>query len=62
MQKRHLTEDEIEKYAMGKMSETETALTEEHLMLCPQCRDDLELLGLIIAGLREECTRPGRTN
>jgi anti-sigma factor RsiW len=60
MHKRHLTEDDIEKYAMGKMTESEAAPTEEHLLVCQQCRDELELLGLIIAGLREECARPPR--
>ncbi len=55
----HLTEDDIEKYAMGKMTEEESAPTEEHLLVCQQCRDDLELLGLIIAGLREERSRGG---
>ena len=60
MDNRHLTEDDIEKYAMGKMTEDEAAPTEEHLLVCRQCREDLELLGLIIAGLREECSRPMR--
>ena len=60
MHNRHLSEDDIEKYAMGKMTETEAAPTEEHLLVCQQCRDELELLGLIIAGLREEYSRPVR--
>ncbi len=57
----HLTEDEIEKYAMGKMPETEAAAAEEHLLICEPCRDELELIGLIICGLREESSRPQRS-
>ena len=58
MQNLHLTEDDIERYAMGKMTEAESAPAEEHLLVCQQCREELELLGLIIAGLREERRRP----
>lgn len=56
MQMLHLSEDDIERYAMGKMPEPETASAEEHLLVCQQCRDELELIGLIIAGLREVST------
>jgi anti-sigma factor RsiW len=53
MQTLHLTEDEIERYAMGKLPDDESHHAEEHLLACQQCRDELELIGLIIAGLRE---------
>ena len=49
----HLTEDAIEQYAMGKLPESERPRAEEHLLACQQCRDELELIGLIIAGLRK---------
>jgi hypothetical protein len=54
----HLTEDSIEKYAMGKLPAAQTANAEEHLLVCQRCRDDVELIGLIIAGLRDESIRP----
>ncbi len=57
MQTLHLTEDEIEQYAMGKLPEAKTPRAEEHLLFCQQCRDELELIGLIIAGLREDVVR-----
>jgi hypothetical protein len=53
----HLSEDEIEQYAMGKLPEIKINQAEEHLLICQQCRDELELLGLIIAGLREDTCR-----
>ncbi len=57
MQTVHLSEDDIEQYAMAKLPEPEAAYAEEHLLICQKCRDDLELIGLIIAGLREEVCR-----
>lgn len=53
----HLSEEIIERYAMGKLDECELAPAEEHLLVCQQCRDDVELIVLIVAGLREELTR-----
>jgi hypothetical protein len=35
---RHLSEDEVEMYSMGDMSEEETAVAEEHLLACEACR------------------------
>jgi anti-sigma factor RsiW len=58
MQTLHLTEDFIEQYAMGKLPESQAADAEEHLLVCQKCRDHVELIGLIIAGLREESIRP----
>lgn len=61
MQTMHLNETTIEKYAMGKLPEPDTAPAEEHLLLCQQCRDEVELIGLIIAGLRVERACPEQT-
>ncbi len=57
----HLTEQEIEKYAMGKTPENELAVAEEHFLVCESCRNELELIGLIICGLREESCRPSHS-
>ena len=57
MQKAHLSEETIERYAMGKLSGPDLAPAEEHLLVCQQCRDDVELIVLIVAGLREEQVR-----
>ncbi len=50
----HLTEHMIEQYALGKLDETDLAGAEEHLLVCPECREHVELIGLIVAGLRDE--------
>lgn len=34
----HLTEDILESYALGLSSERESACTEEHLLVCPDCQ------------------------
>lgn len=35
----HLTEDTVELYAMGRLSEAEIEPVEEHLLVCVQCQD-----------------------
>jgi len=38
----HLSEELLERYAMGASSEEETAQADEHLILCPDCQDKLQ--------------------
>jgi hypothetical protein len=35
----HITEDDLEKYAIRTLSETESGPVEEHLLICSDCRD-----------------------
>lgn len=58
MQTPHLSEESLEKYAMGKLPASRVAQAEEHLLVCQKCRDHVELIGLIIAGLRDGSIRP----
>jgi anti-sigma factor RsiW len=37
----HIADDLLESYAMGKLSERETAPLEEHLLLCAGCQERL---------------------
>ena len=60
MQTPHLHEDAIERYAMGKLIGDELDLAEEHLLICQQCRNDVELIVLIVAGIREDLVRHGK--
>lgn len=53
----HLTEDVIEQYAMGKLSPDATEFAENHLLVCQQCRDEVELIVTIVAALREDVAR-----
>lgn len=38
----HVDPEDLEKYAMHRTPELETARIEEHLLLCDTCRDDLD--------------------
>ncbi len=38
----HISEDVLESYSMGKLSDEESAPMEEHLILCPVCRARLD--------------------
>jgi anti-sigma factor RsiW len=41
-------DDDLERYAMGKLSDPESAPLEEHLLLCPKCQKRLEDLDAFI--------------
>ena len=53
----HLEEDLLERYPMGKLTETELERLEEHLFICPACQARLketnEYLSAIQAALRK---------
>jgi anti-sigma factor RsiW len=40
----HVPEDALEAYAMGKLPEQACAPMEEHLLICPVCRTQLEAM------------------
>lgn len=40
----HFPDELLERYAMGKLCEEESAPLEEHLFICAACRDRLEAL------------------
>jgi len=39
---RHVPEDALEQYAMGKLGSDEAAPLEEHLLICPRCLQRLD--------------------
>jgi hypothetical protein len=48
----HITEDLLERYAMGTLPEAEQVPLEEHLLVCAFCQDRLQIEDDFIAGLR----------
>ena len=38
----HISEDILENYALGKLSNDASAPVEEHLLVCPTCQDALQ--------------------
>lgn len=48
----HVAEDPLERYAMDRATETESAAIEEHLLTCSACRDRLSDLDAYIRAIR----------
>lgn len=38
----HISEDILEQYALGRLSDDASAPVEEHLLVCPTCQDALQ--------------------
>ena len=38
----HISDNDLERYALGSLPEAELAPLEEHLLICSECRDRLE--------------------
>ncbi|MFN7922496.1 MAG: zf-HC2 domain-containing protein [Bryobacteraceae bacterium] len=53
----HLDEDMVESYALGKLSEPEESLVEEHLLVCESCRQQVELEDDFVRAFRMADTR-----
>lgn len=53
MRPEHLTEVELENYALNRAECSDFQTIEEHLLLCPECREDLGLFEEEIRILRQ---------
>jgi anti-sigma factor RsiW len=53
----HISDDELERYAMGTLSESGCATVEEHLLACPQCQDRLESIERYVAAMRSAAAK-----
>jgi anti-sigma factor RsiW len=49
---RHIPEETLEQYCMGRLSESESEPVEEHLLLCNQCQDALTETEQFISAVR----------
>ena len=48
----HLSEQQIEQYAMGKLAVQDCGLVEEHLLVCESCQDALQKTDVFITHIR----------
>ena len=48
----HLRADSIERYSFGQLSGLSLKRTEEHLLLCADCRERLDELEMMLTALR----------
>jgi hypothetical protein len=61
----HGTEDQLELYALGRLSATDLPLLEEHLLTCAACQEHLDAIGSFAVGMREALVtepKPVRTS
>jgi anti-sigma factor RsiW len=49
----HGTDDQLEEYVFGRLSVSDLPALEEHLMICGACRDRLDAMEAVTAGLKE---------
>ena len=55
----HITDDILDAYSLGQMSEADLAPVEEHLLTCPDCQDRLQATDLFVATIRHVLREPG---
>ena len=48
----HISEEVLEQYAMGRLSEPEIDAAEEHLLICTECQDSLTATEEFLAAVR----------
>ena len=53
MECRHETDDELELYALGRLTEPRVAEVEEHLLICALCQDRLDEVEMFAVAMRE---------
>jgi len=56
----HASEDALEQYAIGKMSEGEVAPVEEHLLVCPHCCERVAWLDDFVESIRSAARATSR--
>jgi anti-sigma factor RsiW len=49
----HITAEDLELYALGRLSESEAADVEEHFLICEYCQRALALEDATIVSIRE---------
>ena len=52
-QTRHIDDETLDRYALGKLSEDDAAPIEEHLLVCHACQDRLDRADSFIGAFRE---------
>jgi hypothetical protein len=56
----HPTEDVLEEYVFSRLSEKDLAKVENHLLICPSCREALLRLDQFILAMKENSTEAAR--
>ena len=48
----HVSDEQLDQYALKRLTEAEVAALEEHLLICPECQDRLQHTDDFIEALR----------
>ena len=48
----HITEEILEAYSLGQLTEVDIAPVEEHILICPACQERLQATDLFVATIR----------
>jgi uncharacterized protein with PIN domain len=56
----HVSEDDLENYAMRTLPATEVESLEEHFLICSECRDRLQATDEYVAAMRAAAQFRGR--
>ena len=54
----HSTDDQLENYALGRLSDTAIPVLEEHLMICALCQERLDEIENFAFGMRDVLREP----
>jgi len=60
MNMKHISEDDLELYAVGALSELVAERLEEHLLGCSKCQERLETMDEYVRAMRMAAERIGR--
>ncbi len=55
----HLSDDVLERYAMGSLPERDMTGIEEHFLICEECQDRLKLTDAYLAAMRSALKKYG---
>lgn len=48
----HISDEMLEQYAMERILDPESEALEEHLLICPECRDRLQTMEEYVAAMK----------
>lgn len=55
----HGTDEQLEAYTLGRLSDSEEEILEQHLLVCDSCRNSLDRQLIYASGMREAILDPG---
>jgi anti-sigma factor RsiW len=56
----HIAEGVLERFVMTRLSEAEVVPVEEHLLICPRCRERVAWLDDFVGSIRSAASAPQR--